>query len=279
MFDYARHVLVEMKMSLLLPLSSWCALNVGVNLATLAYRSPVDISRVYHGRSDVADHDAIRAELKGMLSEPVYYDDRSTGTQALLCQLDEHEYALCVRGTDGWRDLLIDAHFRHSAIPDGVGRAHSGMQLQQRRLMRLCADDIHARMHDTDATLTVVGHSCGSGIGIIAAHHLGRAYPGRVAVLGFGTPRIGDRAFADSLIETLSHDRICLVKHGRDPITQIPPFRGHYASPHTVLTGGATQHTPPHRWRLRDHDIEQYRLGVQALRRQGDDDAHDHRID
>ena len=44
--------------------------------------------------------------------------------------------------------------------------------------------------------LMCTGHSLGSGVAAMAALYYGAQYPKQVAYIGFGTPRVGNGAFA-----------------------------------------------------------------------------------
>lgn len=251
--------------SALLPLSSYLILNRCVNLATLAYRKPIDISLAFDGYTHVRDYSTIKSEIELVHGRPTFYNDDFSGVQALLCDLGNYEYALCIRGTDSIKDLLFDAHFVQSTVERGQGKVHTGMRLQQKRLMMMCEKDIHRNMKHPESKLSIIGHSCGAGIGLITAHQLGKLYQNRVSTVGFGCPRVGNRAFVDSLVDILTADAICIVKHGNDPVADWPPFKHYTSPPVTVLTGGASIQGDVLRWNLRDHRIESYKCGVSKL--------------
>lgn len=70
--------------------------------------------------------------------------------------------------------------------------------------------------------LLVIGHSLGSAVGAIGAMVFSLKYGDGVSYIGFGTPRVGNGAWATLFNDTI--DTSIRVKHGRDPVDAcIPP--------------------------------------------------------
>jgi len=70
--------------------------------------------------------------------------------------------------------------------------------------------------------VTYTGHSLGGALAnLAAAEHQGEK--GKVEVVTFGAPRVGDKAFAATLESKLGQEKITRVTTPGDPITQVPP--------------------------------------------------------
>ncbi|KAG5178230.1 hypothetical protein JKP88DRAFT_154776, partial [Tribonema minus] len=72
------------------------------------------------------------------------------------------------------------------------GRAHAGFHMQQRRLLRLCIDELHERLSQPHAVLLCVGHSAGACVAALTALQLVQCYGDAISFIGFGMPRLGD---------------------------------------------------------------------------------------
>lgn len=128
-------------------------------------------------------------------------------------------------------DLKIDSQFLPAASRVG-GRVHSGFLEAYARISDRLDEVVAARRPEQKLWLT--GHSLGGALAVLAAAHLA----GRASIEGlytYGCPRVGDRAFVDSLPDCV-HRRFV---HRDDVIARIPP-----AWPFAYVNAGEFQAVP-----------------------------------
>jgi predicted lipase len=106
--------------------------------------------------------------------------------------------------------------------------------------------------------LLCVGHSLGSANGTIAAINYGSSNPGQVYFVGYGCPRVGNKAFADTFNKCVKL-RI-RVKNCSDPIAAILPPVCDYTHVGYELHLGPRDTLPeiPVLLDLGDHSITEY---------------------
>ena len=120
------------------------------------------------------------------------------------------------RGTEGdrWDDILTDVRF--AQVPWLAGHVHAGF-----------ADAVHAIQPELTGLLDRVapgrtvwfcGHSLGAALATLAADLYGSTH----GVCTFGSPRVGDRAFANAFGEKFG-DRSCRYVNNHDVVTHVPP--------------------------------------------------------
>jgi hypothetical protein len=115
---------------------------------------------------------------------------------------------------DEWKDVLAPAKFE--LVPWNVGRVHRGFKEAfegiwpklEAELIRLSAG----------RTVWFCGHSLGAAMATLAADR----FPDTRGICTFGSPRVGDAAFAVALNAKLSGAAFRYVNHN-DVITHLPP--------------------------------------------------------
>ena len=117
---------------------------------------------------------------------------------------------LVFRGTDEFRDWLtnIETYQTHSRY--GEGRVHKGFQRALDYVWSFLVDHLKA----FNGPLFYTGHSLGAALATLALVR----YPAN-ALYTFGSPRVGDQAFVDSLKE----QRVYRVVNNKDIVTMVPP--------------------------------------------------------
>jgi hypothetical protein len=139
----------------------------------------------------------------------VAFVDRGGTQVAIVEPVDGSPFtALVFRGTDQLRDWLANVQALPRRWPRG-GHVHRGFLRSLLRVWR------PLRMHlaGRAAPLFVTGHSLGGALATLA----GSALRAR-AVYTFGSPRVGDAAFAATLQAPLFR-----VENRRDVVTRVPP--------------------------------------------------------
>jgi triacylglycerol lipase len=125
-------------------------------------------------------------------------------------------------------DLRTDSRFVPNACRAG-GHVHSGF-LEAYAAVSDRLDEILARQRTARQRIWLTGHSLGGALASLAAAHLP---VGQVQGLyTFGSPRVGDAAFADVLSRT-SHFRFV---HRNDWVPRVPPEWLGYAHAGTLMT-------------------------------------------
>ena len=130
----------------------------------------------------------------------------------------EHEGTRCViagdlvafRGTADERDLWRDLDAVR--VPEGTGEVHRGFQ----KALDLVWNDLAARLAGRPVTFT--GHSLGGALATIASARHERTR----AVYTFGSPRVGDSAFGESL-----RAPVYRVVNNTDLVPHLPPPIGY----------------------------------------------------
>jgi triacylglycerol lipase len=188
------------------------------------------------------------------LRQVAFFDDPATGTQAFLVKSDGAApfTALVFRGTEqDLRDVLRDLETLQTPIGDAGIRVHDGFL----RALDGVWGGILPALESLPGPVFYAGHSLGAALATLAAS---RRVPD--AVYAFGSPRVGNRPFADSLAAV----RLYRVVDDADLVTTLPPeqlgFR-HAGELHRLLPSRGLKFNPL-RWlqgllgppkRLADH--------------------------
>jgi hypothetical protein len=143
--------------------------------------------------------------------------DKDTETQAFITHNDK-VMLISVRGTQETADIGRDLDARQVPYQEGVGQAHRGFYdafIAAKPFIQRYMDAFYTG----EQTLIVCGHSLGGAIALLLAEWLRRlpAAP-NLQLYTFGSPRAGDRAFAQGA-QALTHHR--LVNHN-DPVPGVP---------------------------------------------------------
>lgn len=132
--------------------------------------------------------------------------------------------AVIFRGTTGFRNWLLDLDVWPVDWPPG-GLVHRGFT---DALAQIWPTLETALSIEETGTLFFGGHSLGGALAILAAS---MRMPD--AVYTFGTPRVGDRSFC----QTIEPDRIFNISNGRDIVPSLPPVLStvEFESPGTLM--------------------------------------------
>ena len=80
------------------------------------------------------------------------------------------------------------------------------------------------------SSVTVVGHSLGAALALLDGVFLSLHIKELVTVVGYGMPRVGNRAFANFVDSQLA-ERVMHVNNKEDPIPTVPPMLLGYHHP------------------------------------------------
>ncbi|MCA8974955.1 MAG: lipase family protein [Planctomycetes bacterium] len=146
-------------------------------------------------------------------------------TQAMLCQRSngdgDDDIVVCYRGTEPSRieDWVADARFKLQQDPDNPGnRVHGGFA----RALSATFDQLEASRKKLPGggRLVFTGHSLGAALATL--HACRHAELPATHLVTFGSPRVGDIAFAAELNAKLGLRSQRFV-NGRDIVTRVPP--------------------------------------------------------
>lgn len=156
-----------------------------------------------------------------------YLFDEDTNTQALILEEDDTLY-LVFRGSDVGRSEADRRHNNMIArrrpgfgdLPGNV-RVHTGF-LKKYRSVRDELLQIAARSEASG--IVTVGHSAGGALALLAFLDLLQLEPERTLhTVGFGAPRVLNRAGARFIAQSGREDRILRVINGADLVPRLPP--------------------------------------------------------
>jgi hypothetical protein len=170
-------------------------------------------------------------------------DGLTVCTQASLLSNSQLKSAVLVfRGTLGLTDMVTDILFKPEDW-EGDGKVHSGF----RNALQVVWKPISEALAEVQFPVFFTGHSLGAALATLAAsrcfHDNAPVRP--AALYTFGSPRVGDAVFADSL-KVLSHWRIVDetdIVPEVPPELNIPPFK-HTGTLHHVLESNASSTSP-----------------------------------
>lgn len=125
------------------------------------------------------------------------------------------------RGTesDSWGDILTDARAAQVSWVDGRperGRVHAGFRAALEDIWETLAAELDRVVGSR--TVWFCGHSLGAALATLAADRYGRAR----GVCTFGSPRVGDPAFASSFTASFVN-RCARYVNNHDVVTHVPP--------------------------------------------------------
>ncbi len=160
------------------------------------------------------------------------FQDQST--QVVFARHREKNVAVLVfRGTEPSQraDVLADLKVWKTPLakhgyPEGWGEAHSGF-VEAFESVAPLLDKKLAELEGTGVKLYITGHSLGGALATLAAAHLLRSDAPKVTLAGvytFGSPRVGDAAFAKAFRSaTKKHGvKTVRVRNDNDLVTRIP---------------------------------------------------------
>jgi len=147
---------------------------------------------------------------------------------------DPTQYIAVIRGTDGAEEWADDFDFIAATRPPFQGKVESGfadiyLSMQYFPLNppappQKLADALTAAV-PAGASVTVLGHSLGSSLGILLAYDL--ASPARLGTLRtsalfFASPKTGDHDFVDAFADLITNYMV--INYEYDVVPDVPPF-------------------------------------------------------
>lgn len=130
------------------------------------------------------------------------------------------EVLIATRGTATLADWITDANIAVQVGPGGLP-VHAGFH----ETWKSFAADLHAFFRDHNPSrVHCVGHSLGGALATLSADFVSSRGIAAVELYTFGSPRVGDGIFAQSLTRRVQATSIHRVLHPSDPVPMIPLF-------------------------------------------------------
>jgi predicted lipase len=152
---------------------------------------------------------------------------RETDTQVLVEQMPDGVFAVIFPGTASRRDWITDLKVKRVAWEPGDPFYPVGIRVH--RGFAAAYNSIHTglvTLLPKRCTIVIAGHSLGGALATLAASALDGLYHIR-AVFTFGSPRVGNAAFARHYNERFC-ERAARVVNAGDPVPHIPWLLGCY---------------------------------------------------
>jgi hypothetical protein len=155
-----------------------------------------------------------------------FYDgnpDEDTQAYSWLCKEDAVVY-LVFRGTNSTSDIMADMQINTSpwSEHDTARRVHHGFYDQFHAIDKVLGRDVESYVKEAKKIICT-GHSLGGALATIAAAHFAEKYTDvPVCCYTFGSPRVGNRMFAD-MFHTMVHEH-WRVYNECDPVPMLPPM-------------------------------------------------------
>jgi triacylglycerol lipase len=153
--------------------------------------------------------------------EVSHFDDGRT-TQAFLAA-SRRIGILAFRGTEGdqFNDWVTDARFKPEDFQSDYGKVHRGFREALNSQYEAIEEAIRG-FQGSGRLLYITGHSLGAALATLMASRLAmeQVYPVQ-AVYTFGSPRVGDSAFAAAYARELGERTFRVVNHD-DLVTRVP---------------------------------------------------------
>lgn len=200
-------------------------------LSWLAYSSPDDLLKNWSDKSYVDQYEV----LKRVSEIPLYITCPSCDAQCYLVKYhppeglfnnDKPTLAICARGSTSLMDWMCDGDVVQRKFKDASDNyldgvyVHSGFYEQFIGLFSIFDKQVKKHLDD-GGNLLCSAHSLGSSVCALAALNYGSIYPSQVFYVGFGTPRVGNKAFADKFNKCVGLK--LRIKNNRDPVSCTPP--------------------------------------------------------
>ena len=129
-----------------------------------------------------------------------------------------------------WQNIKTDLGIKHASYNITGCRAcrvHTGFYKSFNSIVgeldRVLAGVVSA---NPKANIVVTGHSLGGALATLMANHVaqkyGKKYYGRIELVSFGSPRVGNKALAEYSNKLLGLSSIFRVSYKYDPVTYLP---------------------------------------------------------
>jgi hypothetical protein len=171
-----------------------------------------------------------------------------------------HALVFLSRGTESMKDVKTDVMVLKKRFPEVAGaKVHRGFAKQFASVRDTIVKYVSMFVtHESERSVVFIGHSLGGALSTLGAAYIKSVYPRLfLECVTFGSPRVGNRAFAEWFNTNINHH--ARFVHGNDLITRMP--RINYAH-----VGNKRVVGPPTRsgclWRfigdIRDHSMKTY---------------------
>lgn len=198
------------------------AQQIVVDAARLSYMAYMDPHVVQKAFDTPCTADPLIAPvLRRAKCAPIFCKDDRVDSQAYVIEMDTGLW-LAFRGTHSATDAVMDLQIEQEPLTAAnLATVHTGFLRQFKALESLLDAQVHPYMQSESSRLLYVsGHSAGAAAGTIAAYVYACVYPGRVHHASFGSPRTGNKVFADAYNAAVKLRCRCI--NGQDAVCKVP---------------------------------------------------------
>ena len=242
-------------------------------MCNLAYSQPSNVQQQW---SKAQEDTNSKSVLRKVFKVPKFVECVCCDAQSYLMRykapavegLEGKEVLTIVaRGTSSLTDFMCDGDISQTQFRDASDKSlagvkvHAGFYRQFIGLFSMFDTEIKEHL-DKGGHLLCTGHSLGSSNATLAALNYASSHPGQVYFVGYGCPRVGNKAFADAFNKCVKM-RI-RVKNCSDPIASIlPPVCGYTHVGYELHLGTPDQMPQvPNLFCLGDHGIVAYQKNI-----------------
>ena len=252
---------------------------ISAMLAKFAYSNSDTLGDLWFKMRD-SKRDVITNVFKGVKEVPEFYNDTATGAYA-FSMLKDRTLFFVFRGTNDAQDAFVNLNLIRVPFFEGIKqcdiKVHGGFKKQFEALKEGVFKTLAKYMKDVDL-VHFVGHSLGGALATLFAGEVGRLNEVKVVCHTFGSPRVGNKAYAKWFQENVKDS--VRITNLRDPVVQIPisAYFQHVSDAKCIMDDLTVKDVPDGKWYWRlanfkinvckpvlAHSCDQYIEGLMKL--------------
>jgi predicted lipase len=188
--------------------------------------------------------------FKGVKQYPEFYNDDKTGAYA-FSMLKERTLYFVFRGTNDAQDAMVDLDLIRVPYFEGIKQSnikvHCGFKKQFEALKEPILKTLGKYLKDIDVVY-FVGHSLGGALATLFAGEVARFNEVKVICHTFGSPRVGNKAYAIWFQENVKDS--VRITNLRDPVAQMPisAYFQHVSDAVCIMDDLSVKDVPDGKW-------------------------------
>jgi len=188
-------------------------------LAKFAYSDSDTLLDLWFKMRD-SKRDSISNVFRGIHGVPQFYSDNETEAKGFSILKDKTLF-IVFRGAKNLQDVIVDIDLKRVPLLENNKKilVHEGFMKQFTALKFNVINTIEKYLKDID-TIQVIGHSLGGAVATLFASHIANYYSVKVICHTFGSPRVGNMAYAE-WFQGCVKDNVRFTKPG-DPVVEMP---------------------------------------------------------
>jgi predicted lipase len=199
--------------------------------------------------------------------DSVKYFESANDAEVYMIRFPNHIVFAC-RGTESTQDVRIDLMFRKTGIVgmDPTIKVHRGFARQFSSIRDFIQTQIMQQIITQKPAIVFVGHSLGGALATIGSAVIKTIYPElECQCITFGSPRVGNKAFADLFNSSIIHSQRFV--NGNDIIAKIPRIRYQHVG-NEINIGNMVRYGCFRRYlgSVKDHSMKRYVKAVKKYK-------------